>query len=886
MSSRAERTYRRFLVLLPRGFRQEAEAELLEVFRATHARIRGPRAAARFWGRILADLLVTAAAEHTSGHRLFHSPDIAPELRRHRMRMIRPLADLATDIRFAARQLVARPAWTLIASGTLALGLAASLVAGVLMRDVILRPLPFPDADRLVRLLEVSADGGRWWPAYPNARDWREHGRMFDAVGISGTPRIEPVILEGHSVQAPVAMAGAGFLEMFAVRPAGGRLFTADEHRPGGPPVALVTERFWRGPLNGQRLTEAAVTIDGTRYSVVGVLPGAFKSLNQRGVWAAAADVWTPLEQETALGHRGSHGGYHVIARLRPGITLERAGLEMNDLAATLKAQHGERTQADRVLLTPLHDVAVRAAREPLQLLQFAGLGVLLVACLNLSGAILAQGLTRARELDIRGALGATRWRLARHLLTGSATLAVPGTLIGFLAAAAGLRAVKAYAAGTWPRLDEAALDWPAVTVALVIAGVTCLIAGLLPALTLSRAAARERLRSHSGAGGAREPRLWTVFVTGQVALAFVLLVASGLLVRSFIRAAEVDLGYEPANVVAIDVRLPTGSYGDASRRLAFYQTALERLRGLPGVHSAGLTSVLPHETTAYTAGTRIDVPGAKSVMAGYRLVDRGYLETMGIPVLAGDRRALEAGAALIDRRLMHLLWNGESPIGDRVLNSFDRAPVDVAGVVGTVREWDQGDETTGAVYVPYTRQPIASMHFVLRHGAGADETIASAAREALRGLDPLVPVRIEPFESRVAAALDGRRLLLVIAAGFGGAALLLAAAGVYTMIAFAVARRRRETAIRLALGAGPATLQRAVVLQGLRPAAVGAVLGLVLTVPMGQAVRAHLFQVTTSDPLVLAGACAAILLAASAAAAAPARRSSRVDPVSALRQD
>lgn len=883
----ADQLYRRLLVLLPRPVRQEAEAELLDVFRPLHARAvrRGAHGLVLFWIRVLVDLAAAAAAERLPSFTRATSPH-RPR-RSLSMRMTQLLETVLTDLRVTARRLSNTPGWTLLASGTLALGVAASLVGGVLMRDVVLDPLPFPEAGRLVRLIEISHGGRRaWWPSWPNAREWRDEARVFDVVAIAGTPRTSPVMVGGEGVRASVGGAGAELFGLLGLRPVAGRLFVADEHRAGGPPVAVVSEAFWRGALRSRPLSGTLVTIRDISYEAVGVLPAGFKFLDQSGAWTDGPDVWTPLEARTAFGGRRSHGDYHVIARLREGITLDHARGEMNLLAATLARRHGEATNAEAVGVTPLHDVVVRSAREPLQLLLYAGFAVLLVACLNLSAAILSQGLTRARELHIRGALGATRSRLAGHLLTGSVVLAVPGTLLGFLLAAAALRAIKAFAAGAWPRLDEAVLDWRATGMALAVAAVTAAAAALLPALLLSASAGRDRLRAR-GQTGSGEPRMWPVFVGAQVALTVLLVAASGLLVVSFLRASRVDLGYDPRHVVVVDVALPMSDYGAPERRQAYYRSALERLRALPGVTGAGLTSTLPHEPSAATASTQIDIADAKSVMSGYRLVDEDYFATVGIPLHAASARVLGSGGAIVDDRLVQQLWDGASPLGARIRNSFDPKPIDVAGVAGTVREWNEAEgTTTGAVYVHYSRQPIASMHLVIRHQPGIAASVAGSARAALHALDPRVPLRIEPFAPRVAEALRAQRLLLLVASGFGVTALLLAASGVYTMITFVVARRMREAAIRLALGAPPAELRRRVLRQGLSPAAAGSGVGLVVAYLGGPALRAHLFQVEPADPAVLVTAALVILGAALIASLPSARRSSRVDPALALREE
>jgi putative ABC transport system permease protein len=884
---KAERIYRRLMIILPRELRREAEPDLLEVFRDGHARAaaRGAGATVRFWFWTIADLFATSLGERLSPA-IAVLPDAGTPTRSIVMRILQAAANTAADVRFAARRLAATPGWTMVASGTLALGLAVSLVAGILMRDVLLRPLPFPNPDRLVRLIEQSENGFMWWPSYPNARDWREHGHMFSTVAIVGTPRMEPVLMAGSAVRVPVARAGNDFFQLLGVRPVEGRLFTAEEHRPGGAPVAIVSERFWRGELQGTPISMVPLTIGTISYTIVGVLPNSLQFLNEEGRWGRPADVWTPLERETRLGRRTSHGEYHVVARLRDGVTLEQAAADLTALARTLKAQHQEPTQADNVVATPLQEVVIRRAREPLRLLMAAGLAVLLVACLNLAAAILAQGLNRMRELDIRQSLGATRSRLAAHLLAGAGALALPGTVIGLVLAVAGLRTVKAVAAGSWPRLEEAALDWQAVLVAFATAALTAGIAGLLPAILLSRRAAADRLRTRGGTATSREARIWTGFVTVQVALTLLLLVGAGLLVRSFNAAMHVDLGYDSRDVLAVDVTLPLGPYDAPERRGAFYTDALARLRSIPGVAAVGLTSVLPHASTAYTASTSVEGSTAKPVMAGYRIVDPGYFAALRIPHSQEALGALERGEALVDRRLEQLLWNGTLRAGDRVRSSFAIDVLPVAGTVGTVREWHQEDDAVGAVYADYRRQPIAAMHVVVRSHPGQLATVADGVRRALAAMDTRVPVRIEPLAGRVAGELDGRRLLLLLASGFGVTALFLAAAGVHAMIAFAVSRQLRDAAIRLALGARPTEIGRRVVLRGLMPAVIGALIGLALTIPMGDAVRAQLFKVTPTDPLVLAGAATAILLAALGAAAFPARRAARVDPAAALRQE
>jgi putative ABC transport system permease protein len=882
-----ERAYRRLLRLLPPRFRDDAEAELLETFRTLHARAqaRGRLALGRFWVRMLVDVLVTSFAEHGFDARA------ARRRRRpadHRASsIVQLIGGAGRDLRLAIRRLGRMPAPAFTSGGTLALGLATSIVSAILVRDVLLRPLPFPQPGELVRILEVSEGGRRWWPSFPNAADWRQHASFFRGVGIADIPSVRPVLVDGAAVRVPVSRAARGFFETLGVRPAAGRLFAADENRPGGRAAAIVSDRFWRSVLAARPPGALDVTIGLEHYAVVGVLPADFRFLGDGAAWTDPAAIWTPMDRDAGLGQRTSHG-YHVVARLAPGVTLDRARADMNALARTLKAQHGEPTQADGASLTPLVDVVTRSARDPLMLLLVASGVVLLVTCFNLAAVVLAHGLTRTRELSVRLALGATRATLVRHLLAETATLAVPGAVMGLVGAGLGLGAIRTAAAGGLPRLDTAALDLAAVALAFGVALLTACLAGIIPALALSRRRTLERLRVQSATTGPRdERRVWLGLVGVQVTLTVVLLAGTGLLLRSFRAALDVDLGYDARRVLAVDLTLPESRYGEPARRVAFYDAALERLRSTPGIAAAGLTSVLPHLTSALTAGTSRGEDGDARLFAGYRVVDAGYFDAIGIVRLRGSRDALRSGQALVDGRLQRQLWSGRDPIGDRVVNSFSDRVLTVGGVVGTVREWQQGEETTGAVYVDYHFRPdlLQSMSFVVRYAEGEGAAI-DRIRRALAAVDSLVPVTIEPLDRRTAESLAGRRLLLTLAGGFAVVALLLSTSGVYAMAAFTTARRRREAAIRLALGAHPSSLGRRVILQAIVPASAGILAGVALAIPVGRAMQAQLFHVRPADPVVLGAAALAVAVAALAAAIAPARRAARVDAAVALRQD
>jgi putative ABC transport system permease protein len=529
----------------------------------------------------------------------------------------------------------------------------------------------------------------------------------------------------------------------------------------------------------------------------------------------------------------------------------------------------------------------VARAREPIRWLFYASMAVLVVSCLNLAAAILAQGLNRTRELSIRLALGASRLLLVRNVIMEALALAVPAVVAGLALAAAALAVIRAEGAAALPRLDEAGLDATAALTAVAAALGTAVLAGLVPALALVSRGSMERLRTHGVAPASGHRRLWPAFIAVQVALSLLLLTGTGLLVRSFVKAIGLDLGYSAAHVLAVDVSLPADAYAAPARKAAYYDAALEHLRATPGLVAAGLTNVLPHETSAYTASTEREARGSQSLFSGYRLVDEGYFDALDIPSLRIDRAAFRAGGALIDRTLQHALWQDQAPEGDRFTNSFSDRVLTVAGVVGTVRELTQDADTTGAVYVDYHTRPavLGSMHFVVRY-AGSEAAAADAVRRAMAAVDPLVPVTIEPLRERATAVLGDRRFLLIVAAAFGAIALLLSAVGVHALVTFSVSRSRREAAIRLALGAAPSIVRAGVARRGLVPAAVGTALGLLGSIWLGQALHSQLFQVSGVDPLVLAGAAGATLAAAGGAALAPARRIARVAPAEALREE
>jgi predicted permease len=536
--------------------------------------------------------------------------------------------------------------------------------------------------------------------------------------------------------------------------------------------------------------------------------------------------------------------------------------------------------------VTALSDEVIGAARQPLRLLLGAALFVLLVTCFNLSGAVLARGLARSRELSIRVSLGARRRDLVRHIVVETAALSVPGAAIAIVLAAAGLGAVQSMGLSV-PRLDEVRLDAAGLALALLLAAVVAAGAGVLPALALPVRDLAARLRTHGAPTHTREQRhLWHGFVAVQVALTLVLLAGTGLLVRSLREVVTREVGYDPAALLAVDVSLPELHYADDARRIRYYTEALARVRRLPGVAAVGLTSVLPHETTARTASTYNVRSDTVSAFGGVRVVDAGYFDALGIRLLAGegfDAGVARPGTAVIDTTLVRQLWAGASPIGDGVRSYYLGDTLTVIGTVASIREWNYGP--VGVVYADFRTRPsfLLDMHLVVRP---ATAQVAAAVRGALEGIDPLVPVTVERLEARIARTYGERRLLLLIAASFAAVALLLAGLGVYAVVAYAVARELKAAAIRITLGARPAGVVGRLVALGLRPVVTGLLVGVAAGVPAFAALRSQLFGVEPYDPLSLATGLVVLTGIAALAAYLPARGAGRVDPTVILRPD
>ncbi len=799
-----------------------------------------------------------------------------------------------TDLKHAVRTLLKRPAFTLVAVLTLALGIGANTAIFSVVNGVLLRPLPYPEPDRIVRLWEQSPAGNPLAVSHPNFLDWRQRATSFEAIAeyAGDTETVlggsEPVFAQAYSVSD-------GFFRVFGIAPAIGRTFVAEEMRPGGVPAVVVSHAFWQRTLGSQAdLARLRVMIEGMSARVVGVMPEGFE-------YPARAGLWAPRELYADDSGRTGHNN-DVIARLKPGVAAAQAAAEMNAIAAQLKQQHGADEDAVAISMLRLRDALTSDSRETLLLLLGAVGLVLLIACANVATTMLARGEERRTELAVRAALGAGRGRLVRQLLVESLLLGTAGAVAGLLLAAWLVRALISIHAVALPRAEGIGIDGRVLLFTLVMALVTPILFGLVPSLHVSRADLRDALTEGGrGAAAPTRARIRAVLVTAEVAVALLLLVGSALLIRSFANVMAVDVGFDTRGAITATLAVPGSKYPDAPRSALFYDGLLDRVRRLPGIAAAGAVNQLPlgggdfggsFQFEGVAAGRdRSDAPSA-----GYRVATPGYLEAMKVRLLRGrtlldsDRAGTQPVAVVNDAFVRRYLPH-TNPLGVR-FRYFGMDPVNpvftIVGVVRDVHHRSLVRAVAPEVFVSAYQQPFRArwtMTMVVRAAAAEQQsTVATAVREAVRLSDPDVPVELSTLERFVTESVADRRFLLMVLATFAGIALLLAATGIYSVLSQSVAQRTQEIGIRMAVGADAGVVIRLVLATAMTSVAAGLVAGVIAAVASVRLIESFLFNVRPMDPFAVSGAVVLLVLVALLAGYLPARRATRVDPLLALR--
>jgi predicted permease len=820
-------------------------------------------------------------------HRRFGGVDRMRERTRDE-RGTRWLEDTARDLGLAARRLARAPGFSAVTIGTLALGIGATTAMFSLVDGVLIRDLPYPDADRMVSVWERSETGEPRHASYLNFSDWRREASSFDALAAYTPPAPLTVLGPSGGVRATVTRVSEDFFEVARVPPALGRTPTPDEHRPDGAPVAVVSHRFWLEALGAPpALSGLALGVQGLTYDVVGVMPADFE-------FPSTPDLWLSLDRAVPWTVRANHV-VRVVGRLAPGREVAVAAEELERVHAGIRATAPE-VETPGVVVRALHDELVVGAREPLLLLMGAAGFLLLVACGNVATTFLARGAGRSAEMGVRASLGAGRGRLVRQLVAESVLTAALGALAALVVAAGILDLTRVFDPGAVPRLGEVALDLRVLLFTLGVAALTVLGFGLLPALRVTAGDLAGATRAGRSGTDRRHRRTWRILIAGEVALAVVLLAGAGLLLRSLGAIMDQDLGFDPAGVATARLHLPAERFGTAQAAHAFLDDVTMALDAGPGVEATGVGLMLPIRGSGSVGGpVTLDDGSRTDAWFHYRVADGGFFDVLRIPLLEGRLFGPDDGAdathvAVIDEAMARILWPGESAIG----RTFEPGAIDpypgrgltVVGVVGGVRDWSQEPGSSPTYYVSSRQRPaflgLFGLHVVAR-GADAAQ-VAGRMRDEVRRINADVPVEVAVLRARLGDSAGDRRFTALLLGGFAFLALALASVGIYGVVSYAAARRSREMGIRLALGARPAQVRGTVQAEALAMVGFGLGAGLVGSLALSRMLGGLLFDVGGFDPVAYAGAVAALLLTAWAASWAPARRATRVHPVETLR--
>ncbi len=801
---------------------------------------------------------------------------------------------MLTDLRYAIRALAASPGFAAAAVLTLALGVGATTAMFTAVYGVLLKPLPYGEPERLVRLSETRR-GGAWNVSYPNYLDWQARNHVFDAMAIFNT--IGRVVLPAGTGAPQVFAMGTCETTMFAVMgipPAHGRLFTDDDaNGKGALAAAIISDRAWHARFGGDpSIVGQPVQMGEDRIAIAGVLPP--------GVRPFDVDVWFPQRQALLSPmqlDRANHPGFGVVARLRPGIDVEQAQRELSSIAASLAREYPASNTDFGVLVRPMIDAVAGGVRPALRLLMTAVAVLLLIACANVANLLLARGLRRERETSVRAALGASRFRIVRLFLIEGLALGSLGAAGGLLIAGWGVRLLRDVPGFALPRASEIAIDPHVLGFAAALGAGTAVLFALAPALQLSRVDLMRVLRQ-AGTGEKGSPahaRMRALLVGVEVALLVVLLAGAALMQRSLSRLASVDVGFDAGRLVAAPLLQLQSRYANDGAIVDFASNAVTAMTRRPGV--AGAAVAWPFDVTGPAWGPNVNIPdhpfaAGKEPVAMTAAVTPGYFAVMGIPIRRGrDFGAAERPGApvsvIVSETFASRFFPHEDPLGRRV--SAMRIPemqnMTIVGVAGDTRRGGALSGYTPEMYIAFAQFPQSGATLVVRSAGDRPEALAGDVTATVAALDPSTAVgTIQRVSDALARSYGDRRAISWLLGVFASLALALTMLGIGSVVAFTVAQRVAEIGVRIALGARPSEVVVLIVRGALAPVLAGGLAGLLALVPLSRLLRAYLFEVSPLDPAALGVACAVLAIAASLAAYVPARRASRVDPLVALR--
>jgi len=802
------------------------------------------------------------------------------------------------DLRLAFRNLFRRPGFSVIAILTLALGIGANAAVFTVSNAVLLAPLPYAQPEEVVVLNEQT-------PQFPivsvtryNYDDWRRRATSFEAIA-AFRPTSMTLAGQGDPERLPVKMITAGLLPLLGVAPQQGRNFSEAEDRAGAGGAVILGAGLARRLFTGDEPVGKVVNLDNRPYTIVGVLPPEFELYQP-------ADLYVPFGPWVATlpEDRGWHPGILPIARLKDGVTIEQARVEMDAISAQLEAEIPDANRNVRAVVTRVQDQVVQNIRPALLLLTGAVALVLLIACANVANLLLARAVGRQKEIAVRFALGASRLRIVRQLIVESLVLAVAGGGAGLLVASWAVAFLAAAPVAGVPRIHNIAVEWPVVYFALALSALTGIVFGLVPAIQASQLPIREALNEEGrgGSGSVRHRKIRSVLVVAEVALALALLVGAGLLLRSFSTLTRVDPGFNTTNLLIVNLPLSPRKYGDSTVRTAAVDAIVKRVQALPGVQGAALTTTLPMAGGGATIHFNRAAYPPKGpddyVMAGYRAATQEYLPTLGVPLRRGrmisawDRQG-SPPVVVINESMARQYFPDRDPLGQRIQlgTEPDRtAPtLEIVGIVGDVKQsFEAGSKAE--MFLPYAQHPdpvLTGMYLntalVVRTTGDPADQVASV-RAALREIDPGQPlVNIRTMETAIAGTVAQPRFQMMLLASFAGIAVTLAALGVYGVMAYTVTQRIPEIGVRIAVGASPRQVIGMVVAQGAWLALKGIAVGLIIAFFAAGAMKSLLFQIEWLDPLTFIVSPIVLAVAAVLASYLPARRAARVSPLVAL---
>ena len=815
------------------------------------------------------------------------------------------------DIRYGARMLLKNPGITFVVILALALGIGANTAIFSVVNSVLLRPLPYHEPDSLVFLNERSPVLDEMSISYPNFTDWRNQNHVFEKIGVYNRESYNLTGF-GEAERLLTAQMSADLFSALRVNAAVGRVFTNEEDQPGGTPVVVLSHGLWQRRFGGQMsILNQALTLNGKSYTVIGVMPQGY-------LYPSRVEMWVPVGQLSGTQdwkERGNHPGLYAVARLKPGVTLNQAQADMENIAVNLEKQYPDNNAGNRVRIRPMLEIYVSDVRNALWVLFGAVAFVLLIACANIANLLLARASARQKEMAIRSAMGAGRWRIARQLLTESILLSLMGGILGLLIARWCIDFILYISPDAIPRSKEIGLDWRVLAFTIGVSFLTGILFGLVPAIQAGVVDVHETLKE-TGRGTTRRHWLRSSLVIVEVASTLVLLIGAGLMIRSFYRLQNVNPGFSYSRLASFTVSLPEKKYVNEDQTAAFFKLLLENTRSLPGVEAVAAASGLPLGNNGWQTSFLIDgqprPPRDQTPLMEACTVTPDYFRAMSIPLLRGryftdqDNRSFLAGrdlskldegerlvagmnSIIIDEEFARRYWPNEEAVGKRIKMGADKTPrfLTVVGVVGRVKmEGLSQDSNRVQGYFPFWQLPFSGMTVIIK-ASGAPDQLIAAARAQVKQVDPDQPIyNIKTMDEIRAESVAPERLNLTLFSIFAGIALVLAVVGIYGVMSYTVTQRTHEIGIRMAIGAQQRDVFKMVIGQGMMLALIGIAIGLVGAFALTRLMSTMLFGVTATDPATFAAI--AILLTAVALMACylPGRRATKVDPVISLRYE